>query len=104
VIHPIAALAERFAFDAACGVVLIMLGGCASPREHLYILDNQPADAIDTPEIRITVLLGPVSVRSEVDRLRSLAPYVVLHRRSFVSSEYVPSASEVWDIDSRGSE
>ena len=56
------------AWQSACGVVLIMLSGCASPREHLYILDNQPADAIGTPEIRTTVLLGPVSVPSEVDR------------------------------------
>jgi uncharacterized lipoprotein YmbA len=52
----------------SCGMLLATLNGCASPREHLYILDNQAADAIGTPEIRTTVLLGPVSVPQEVDR------------------------------------
>jgi uncharacterized lipoprotein YmbA len=56
------------AWQLVCGVLLIVLNGCASPREHLYILDNQSADAMGRPEIRTTVLLGPVSVPQEVDR------------------------------------
>jgi uncharacterized lipoprotein YmbA len=56
------------ALQSVCGVVLIMLSGCTSPREHLYTLENQSADPFGTPETRVTVLLGPVSLPQEVDR------------------------------------
>ena len=49
-------------------VLLMWLSACASPREHLYILDNRSADAISMSESRATVILGPVSVPQEVDR------------------------------------
>jgi uncharacterized lipoprotein YmbA len=51
-----------------CAALSIALSGCASPREHLYVLDNQSADAISTPENRVTVLLGPIDIPQEVDR------------------------------------
>jgi uncharacterized lipoprotein YmbA len=59
---------------SACAALLMVLSSCASPREHLYVLDNQLVDAISTPASRITVLLGPIGIPQEVDR-----PQIVLH-------------------------
>jgi uncharacterized protein len=53
--------------NLTCGVLFIASSGCASPREHLYILDNRSDEPISTPEVR-TVILGPISIPQEVDR------------------------------------
>lgn len=55
--------------EAWHGLVLtVMLTGCISPQEHLYLLDEEPPAEANPRQDRDTVLLGPVTVPPEVDR------------------------------------
>jgi uncharacterized protein len=53
----------------ALGVAALgLLTACASPREHLYSLDNSPNEIPAAVSERATVLVGPVNLPELVDR------------------------------------
>jgi uncharacterized protein len=55
--------------NATLALVLILVG-CSSPREHLYLLDSSAAEAMSNAQspLRPAVVLGPVSIPPELDR------------------------------------
>jgi uncharacterized protein len=62
-------------------VLVVILSACASPREHLYTLqDVEPTVTATALEVQPTVIVGPVTLPLEVDRpqlLERVGPYHV---------------------------
>jgi uncharacterized protein len=48
--------------------LLLVLGACASPREHFYLLAQSGPEGSDASAKIATVLVGPVVIPAEVDR------------------------------------